>query len=33
MAESQSILSQLQQKKADIEKQLSQLQGLDELSW
>ena len=32
MAESQSILSQLQQKKADIEKQLAQLQGLDELS-
>ena len=32
MAESQSILSQLQQKKADIEKQLCQLQGLDELS-
>jgi len=32
MAESQSILSQLQQKKADIERQLCQLQGLDELS-
>ena len=33
MAESQSILSQLQQKKADIEKQLAQLQGgMDELS-
>ena len=33
MAESQSILSQLQQKKADIEKQLAQMQGgLDELS-
>ena len=32
MAESQSILSQLQQKKADIEHQLAQLQGLEELS-
>ena len=32
MAESQSILSQLQQKKADIERQLAQIQGLDELS-
>ena len=32
MAESQSILSQLQQKKADIEKQLAQMQGMDELS-
>ncbi|MDA9272057.1 hypothetical protein N9Q05_01570 [bacterium] len=33
MAESQSILSQLQQKKADIERQLCQLQGgMDELS-
>ena len=32
MAESQSILSQLQQKKADIERQLAQMQGMDELS-
>jgi hypothetical protein len=32
MAESQSILSQLQQKKADIEHQLQKMQGLDELS-
>jgi hypothetical protein len=32
MENSQSILSQLQQKKADIERQLAQMQGLDELS-
>ena len=32
MAESQSILSQLQQKKADIERQLAVMQGMDELS-
>ena len=32
MEDSQSILSQLQQKKADIERQLAQMQGMDELS-
>ena len=32
MEDSQSILSQLQQKKADIERQLQKMQGLDDLS-